>query len=229
MNTQNHGLILLLVGFLLVGCQPASVDSSRVAIRIPTKEEFQKTSKVSALAVIDYNLLCFAINVRGGSIPLKTPSCDVSKGIVAGSVGPGGDIVVDIPFGFAINFEVIGLLRSSISEACPPVNKDGWNWPIQKIYSLGETKDVRVDKPETTVVISVGMPDTAANLASQMNLPASCSPSTPAGAAGRLPFGAGVQTSTNYRAYSRVSYTTDTKTLSSPNFKIRQWKAEVQP
>lgn len=217
-------LFVLSACALLAACQPASVDRSKIKIRIPTAAELQAAGKVTSLALIDYNLLCFAVNVTGGPIPSQNLSCDVPKGVITGSVPQGGTLELDVPYGEGMTFEVFGLLRTSTSVACPAVTADSWNWPLKKVYSLGKTANIKVSLPDQSVEVMVAMPDAADHLFASLSLPATCEPTqTAPPTVGRVASGAGVLTGSTYKMYGRITSKNEIHEIQGSQFRIRQW------
>lgn len=217
-------LLVFFVGALLTACQPASVDRSKIKIRIPTAAELQASGKVTSLAAIDYSLLCFAVNVTGGPIPSQNLSCDASKGVITGSVPQGGTLELDVPYGEGMTFEVFGLLRTSTSVACPTVAANSWNWPLKKVYSLGKTADVKVSLPDQSVEVVVSMPDAADHLFAALALPATCEPTQSAPPTmGRVASGTGLLTGTTYKMYGRITSKNEIQEIQGSQFRIRQW------
>lgn len=223
-----------LIAFISSGCQRAGApDSSRIAIQFPNKAQFlnslKTSSQVSAQGLIDYSLLCFAVNVKSPLISSSTQACDVERGISVGSVPPGSEIIIaDVPMGSGNSFEIYGLLRGTSSEACPKVDKTTWNHPLQKIYLIGKTESVTLAKPDEVVTIYLKMPDQSAHLAAKNAFPSSC---TSAGttAAGSFLLGAGVLTSANFKLKSRVSFKEESTELLGSTLKIKRWKTGVSP
>ena len=211
--------------------------STAVSIRIPTAQEFNKLSSkvgsqsVSAQAAIDYDLLCFAVNVKGAGIP-TTPaqSCEIERGIINGSVPAGGALTLDLPAGVA-SFEIYGFLRTSASQGCPTFLPSGWDWPLQKTYFLGRANSITLTPPEANVAISISLPDAAQNLVVQNSWSASCANvGSPVVAKnlGRLQTGTQILTGTNFTAYSRVSNKADMRQLQGTYFQVHNWKASLQ-
>lgn len=230
MKSLNQGLILLLpVVVFLSACQPDTGKSlSQVSIRIPTKDEFYKSNKMSAQTAVDYDQLCFAVNVKGGTIPPQNSNCDIEKGILVGSVGSGGTLGVDVPYGDNISFEVYGLLKTGVSAECRKIVDKAWNWPMNKIYQLGKREGVDIRNPEMIVAISVTMPQESRHILAENNFPSTCANSSPAQVnLGRIP-GGQIQTGTLFRAYSRVSDSEQNKELVGSQFRIRHMRAVTQ-
>lgn len=229
MKSLNQGLILILSSMVLMACQPDLGTSSKVSIRIPTKEEFYRSNKVSALSAVDYNNLCFAVNVKGGLIPGRTSNCDVEKGILKGAVSPGSTIEVDVPYGDNLVFEVYGLLKTGVSSECRAVSDLRWNWPMSKIYLLGKTSVPVVRDPTIIVAVPVSMPQEDNHIIAQNSLPNSCVNATPAVAnIGRIPGGGILQMGTQFRAYSRATHSEQSKELVGSQFRIKHLRAVTQ-
>jgi|GEM_PF-3092397 len=237
MTRKYHASFILIVFFALaqIGCDRpnTSSTSSRIVIPIPNKSEFLKsaksTSAISALASIDYNLLCFAVNIKGPAVRTTSSTCDVERGITAGSVAPGNELIVsDVPLGENYSFEIFGLLRSNTSGACPAVTLTTWNHPLNKIYLLGKTQGVKLIKQEEAVVISLTMPDQSTHIAMQNSFPAACT-STKKAPTGDFLLGAHIATSASFKLKSRVSYKEESRTLAGATLKIKRSKIGVSP
>lgn len=221
-------LIFFVLSFAVTGCERASPPSppSRIVIPIPSQFDFLKSSKVStsvsALAVVDYNLLCFAVNIKGPAIRTLSEACNVERGITTGSVAPGNELIIDdVPLGENYTFEIFGLLRNNATETCPAVNVAAWNHPLTKIYLVGKTTGVKLIKQYEDVTIMLTMPDQAAHIAVQNLFPASCGgPTTGLKAKGRVLLGADVLTSARFKLKYRISYKEESRVLSGSTLKI---------
>lgn len=194
---------------------------------MPTVEEMRNLSKsdVSSMSAVDLQKLCFAVNVKGpGIVSAPAATCDVERGIVAGSVGPGGELSVEVELGLERSFELYAFLKQG-SEACPRVAKSGWSWPIERIYFLGKADNVEV-KQNSVVEIPFTVPTPSQNIAIQKSWPSSCLATTkPAPKRlGRVISGASLMVSPmNYKVYSKFGPFNDEKTLGT-NYKIKNWK-----
>jgi hypothetical protein len=135
-----------------------------------------------AASNIDYNLLCFTVNVKGGLgtsgvadiVTTPATTCKVERGILANqSVAAPGTLTVDaVPVGTGRIFEVYGFLRNSTSDACPATSPD-WSWPILKTYYLGSST-ADLSKDVESVSINFTLPPNTQNLAVVKNWPAAC-------------------------------------------------------
>lgn len=231
-NLNHSAFVAFIMAFASIGCNRADSPSSasRIVIQIPNKSEFLKSSKfsaqTSALSVIDYNLLCFAVNISGPAIRSTSNACDVERGITTGSVAPGNELIVsDVPLGENYTFEIFGLLRNNTSEICPSVNLTTWNHPLVKIYLVGKTKGIKLEKQEEEVTITLTMPDSSAHIALQNSFPLSCT-SAEVQASGSFLLAASILTSTSFKLKSRVSFKEESKELLGTTLKIKRWKTE---
>ena len=238
---RRFDFILLFVGVSFgIGCHRAEDkvgEATSVSIRIPSASEFSKLSSkvgsqsVSAQSAIDYNLLCFAVNVKGGSIA-STPArtCEIERGLIVGSVPPGGELALDLPSGVA-TFEVYGFLRTSATQSCPAFLPSGWDWPLQKTYFLGQAASVTLTPPEAKVAVQITLPDSSANLLVQNGWGAACanlgSPIAKKNS-GRILLGSKILVGSQFMAYSRLSNKTDLKVQSGTRFQVHNWKASLE-
>ncbi len=236
MCRQKLFYFILLSQLLLACTRPQSQDkAAAILIQVPTAAQYQASAagKISAqTTTIDFNLLCFAVNVKSSSLAVIPPasSCEVERGLVVGSVGPGQSLSLDMLEGTA-DFEIYGFLRNSASDPCPQVTPAAWNFPMKKIYFLGKSVGVAVTSPSTDVAITIALPSPNQNLVAQNSMPASCNY---LGAPfvgknfGRSEFGAKVLKGTQFSAYSRITTKPEIKTLSGSQFKIVNWKASTE-
>lgn len=232
MKTSTQFILLMSFAFALAGCRAeAPSGSSQVAIVFPNKAQFMNSlktgSQVSALAAINYNTLCFAVNVKSPKITTTKNTCDVERGISVGSVPTGSEIIVaDIPIGSENTFEIYGLVKSNPSEPCPTVSNASWNHSLNKIYLIGKKTGVVLEKQDEEVTIVLTMPDQTAHIAYENSFPATCTANGVAGG-GAIVLGAGVLTSASFKLNSRVSYKQGSKELVGTNMKIKDWKTGV--
>lgn len=188
-NLQSlRGLILVTV--LLTACSRVTSDeegSGSVSIQIPTAEKLQASGKVGAFSAVDVSKMCFGINVMGPGIETSlASSCDVERGIVAGSVVAGGTLTVEVNVGDDRVFEVYGFLRDSASDPCPTLKGASWGFPIAKIYDLGKSAPTKVTKAGGSVSISVTLPEASDNIVVKRSWSPSCA-SVGGGGGGGLP------------------------------------------
>lgn len=216
-------LFALTVAIALVafGCQRAQENKSSVTIQIPSASQFQglsqATGKVGSLATVDYEKLCFLVNVKGDGLPKTTATCEFERGTLTGTVAPGTVLTLEVLSGDARTFEIYGFLRESNTDTCPTVSEKGLGWPVNKIYFLGQAANVTVSPPSTSVDVKITLPNASQNIVAQNNLPGSCLPPT---VSGRSLVGTAVSTSSNFKLRSRLSDRNAGQLLQSPNFKI---------
>lgn len=216
------------MAFAIAGCRAeAPAGASQVVIVFPNKSQFANSLKVSALAAIDYNSLCFAVNVKSPKILKTQNSCDVERGISMGSVASGSEIViVDIPIGPDNTFEIYGLVKNSAADPCPVVDKLGWNHSLNKIYLIGKKSGVVLEKQDEEVTIVLTMPDQTRHIAYENSFPASCT-STGVAGSGTHVLGAGLLTSASFKLNSRASFKEESTELIGTTIKIKDWKTGV--
>lgn len=216
-----YKMIFYICLLTLISCKRPEQKSASVTLQIPSVSQSMSAS--------DYSLLCFVANVKSLQIPaVAATTCDVEKGLVAGSVAAGGVLSLDVPVGEANTFEIYGLMRKSLSESCPTDLQASWKWPLTKVYFLGKATAVNIVPPESQVTVSISLP--SQNIVSQNSWPQSCSlvgglPSSPT--LGRVQMAAGVLSGTNYKIYSRASNRNEIKTLSGSLYQIHNFKVQA--
>ncbi len=215
--------IILCLGILMVlSCRRPEQKSATVTLQIPSISQ--------SMSAADYGLLCFVANVKSPQIT-STPAttCDIEKGLVAGSKAAGASLTLDVPVGDSTTFEIYGLMRKDLTETCPSDLQASWKWPLAKVYFLGKTTGVNIVPPESQVTVTITLP--AQNIVSQNSWPQSCSligalPSNNP-TVGRVQMAAGVLSGTNYKIYSRASNRNEIKTLSGSSYQIHNFKVRA--
>jgi len=204
---------ILLCSTILISCQRKGEETASIKIQFPTAQSFGKVGSLSAISAAN---ICYVVNVLGSGITEQNRSCDVKRGITAGSVAPGSELSVTVPSGTNRTVEIYGILRNSPSEPCPSVQA-GWPVPLTRVYFLGKTSNVEVRPPTTTVDITITLPDTSQNLLAQLSLPGSCVASSIAEKSGRIFAAADLSISpvNGYKKVSHISFKTDDQVRTS--------------
>ena len=234
MRTTTQFSLLFTFSFAIVfataiaGCRAeAPSGASQVVIVFPNEAKFANSLKVSALSNIDYNSLCFAVNVKSPKIFLTHPKCDVERGISVGSVPTGGEIIVaDIPIGSDNTFEIYGLVKNNAGDPCPKIDPTTWNHSLNKIYLIGKKSGVTLEKQDEEVTITLTMPQQTSHIAYGNSFPASCTSNGVAGKGTHL-LGAAVLTGTSLKLNSSASFKEESTELTGTTMKIRNWKTGV--
>ena len=198
----------------LISCQRAVEDTASLKIKLPAAESFSKG--VGAFSQISSSLVCYVANVTGPGIQENLKSCDIKRGVFAGSAAPGSELSVTVPTGSNRKVEIFGILRNSSSDPCPNV-QTGWPVNLDKVYFLGEATSVDVRPPTTTVDITVTLPDQSQNILTQFNMPSTCTSVAATAKAGRIFSLAHSQTSftNSYKKMSRISFKIENQTRTS--------------
>lgn len=198
----------------LISCQRAVEDSASLKIQFPPAQSFNKG--VGALSQISSSLVCYVVNVTGPGINENSKTCDIKRGIFAGSVAPGAELSVTVPTGTNRKVEIYGILRNSSGDSCPSV-QTGWPVSLDKVYFLGQAIGIDVRPPTTTVDITVTLPDESQNILTQLNMPNTCSPTLASSKAGRIFPMATAQISlvNAYKKNARISFKTENQTKTS--------------
>lgn len=161
----------------LAGCSKPQSDGARLRIQFPesTSSELQDP-KTSAVSVSN---LCFAVNVMADDIPnASSGPCDISHGIMGGSVPPGGELALAIPRGQKRRLDVYAYQRSNSNETCPTVEAGFAKLDAKKITRIGQVTDFSTLEAEVTVSVTITLPDGTSNLITQAGLPSTCTTTT---------------------------------------------------
>lgn len=216
---------ILLLFPLLTSCQRKGEETASIKIQFPTAQSF---GKVGTLSTISAANICYVVNVLGSGITEQNKSCDVKRGITAGSVAPGSELSITVPSGSNRTVEIYGILRNSPSEPCPAAQTN-WPVPLTRVYFLGKLNNVEVRPPTTTVDITITLPDSSQNLISQLSLPGSCVASTITEKSGRIFASAELSTSlvNGYKKVSHISFKTEDQIRTSTGgYKIKNTAVE---
>lgn len=206
----------------LVACDRASSPGTQVTLRMPSVAELQKgVSSLAANSPQELAKLCFGVNVKDVNKVGKPNTCDIDRGLVAGTVGPGESIVfAEVSSEPKYNFELYAFKKNQASDPCPSF-ATGWNWPLDKVYFLGRAQNIEVKPPVAQVDIEFRIPEASQNIVVQNSWPASCLKNTSAQKyMGRIMSGALQVSSANFQLYSKISPFNDLQDLGS-NYKIR--------
>ena len=252
MKTIN-GVLLFLI-YTTIGCGGVDDHLSKVSaikIQLPTAQEFkklstknlQKRAKNSSLysiasssastldTTIEYNNLCFVINVTGSKIintVLEDLSCNISRGIFKGSVPAGGELSLELQSDQIADFEIYAYLRSNTGEICPNITDSEWHWPLDRVYKLGNTKQVKITAPQTDVEININLPLAHQNIVIENSWSSSCLPAivekNPIVPTHRTSLGSKSLVGSYYKLNGRLASKQETKTLTGSEFKISNWR-----
>lgn len=177
-------VVIAMSWLLLAGCQRAQDDkTSKIDLQIPeasvfkklTSDSLSKTDNAASNATIDFENLCFAVQVSASDITYEPKSkCDFRKGMVVGSVPAGGTLSLDVSRGSDRIFEVYGYLKKSSADTCGSVPEIIPDADLSRIYLLGKSDPQSIQQPEVSVSIDIKLPSSDQNVISQFSLPPSC-------------------------------------------------------
>ena len=219
---------LLVLGastLLMVSCglvKPNGGEDATVRIRFPavaTLNEVRKPDAVGTLAAADFAKSCFIVNVTGSGItPGMDPnapvaagvSCDIKRGVFKGSVKPGDQIAITVPYGTARRLEVFAYQRDAETDACPALGADFGKLSKEKIIRVGLVETFDTTARDVVVPVELRMPASNVNIITQYGMSLACvSPATPFGGRGSagLTLGSGTlkSASNRYRVELSVS------------------------
>lgn len=220
-------MIALAACTVLLGCTRAAEEATSFSIQIPTGKQMS-AKDTSIQSALDFDLLCFVVDIQGNGIKAKeADTCSPSRGQVLGSVSSGSSISGSIVSGI-YNFKIYALRRDSLSEECPRVTPDSWNWPLAKVYMIGESLGQKVAGEKADISIKLSMPDSANNLITQNSMPTICNsvgaPGNQLVDRGRIQLGAKPLVGTTYKMYARFNSIPQTQDLTGSQHKIQNWK-----
>ena len=193
-------VVLGAMALLMVSCglvKPMSGEDATVRIRFPavsTSNELRKPDSVGTLAAADFAKSCFIVNVTGSGItagmnpdaPVASGvNCDIKRGVFKGTVKPGDQIAITVPYGTARRLEVFAYQRDSETDACPALGPDFGKLSKEKIIRVGLVETFDTTARDVTVPVELRMPASNVNIITQYGMSLACvSPTTPFGGRG---------------------------------------------
>ena len=219
-------VVLGAMAISMVSCglvKPNAGDESTVSIRFPavsSSNELRKPDSVGTLSAADFAKSCFIVNVTGSGItagmnpdaPVAAgANCDVIKrGVFKGSVKPGDQIAVTVPYGTARKLEVFAYQRDAENDPCPALGADFGKLSKEKIIRVGLVETFDTTARDVVVPVELRMPASGVNIITQYGMSLACvSPATPFGGRGSagLTLGSGSlkSASNRYRVELSVS------------------------
>lgn len=181
-NLLVGGLILLMIS----GCARKKAEQdSRVSIRTPSTPLLGKSSSLAASdkSVVGTRKECYAVSVTGPGIAgtaghtAAAPTCSPETGLIAGFVGNGQELSLEIPRGDKRKFELyLFLQKEGEDNPCPTMGATIPKSLLMQTYLIGTTEDVSLLSADSVVDIRMNFPGYPNNLAKQMELPYSCLP-----------------------------------------------------
>ncbi len=202
----------VLFGILASSCSMKDTGGSRVVINIPNSKTL--SSRVGALSYSP-DRACFAMNITAGDIQsAPDATCEISRGVFAGTAGEGGTLSAEVIKGSGRKLELFVYIKPTATEPCPVLTGGFGTLDRRKIFSVAEqTFDVVED---VALSVNVSMPSAGATSIAS-SLPATCViAGGPSVSAGRSVAGAAQSSSAGgYVVRQRVSFRPEEKTISS--------------
>ncbi len=207
-------LRLLAVGTILCifgsACTRAgqSGSNSSLIIQTPTRNQLSK-SGVSAFAALPTDRrLCYAVSISGPGITgFAGSQCAPPTGAVSGFVEEGKALEVFVARGENRTVELyMYAMPVGSTEKCPAMGANMQGAGLKSTYLVGSKTGISLLSDIETVEIALSFPGLASPVATQMNVPASCTP-------GALPnqhsgfyisSGAGTATGTGVKLLGRI-------------------------
>lgn len=170
----------LLLGLtLFVSCSRKNTAAkSSVLLRLPSG--VAGSAKVGALATFPENRkICWAVNVTGPDIPMRSEPCFAPLGVYAGYVEPGSQISLSVSKGLNRRVDVFAyLLNAGDQSICPNLDSTLNSINLNEVYRVGSAfTELTLD--EQQVELGVAYPGESGSIQNIFGLPASCSPVEP--------------------------------------------------
>lgn len=183
------GIIIFV--FALTGCQRAKNDK-KSTITIETPRWSQK-SEGSLVALPSQRKPCYGVSISGPGIETHSGSCSPQLGALAGYVGEGGTIELQVPSGQQRKIDLyMYLLPANSNASCPQLVHPLAMNDLQNIYLVGSVSGVNLVNEVETVEIPVNFTGVHNHIARQLTLPATCVVAGPSNSTFQISAGAGI-------------------------------------
>lgn len=220
-------LLGLLIPLTLIfsGCTRAgkSGSSSSLIIQTPHRQQLSKSGLNAFVALPTDRRLCYGVSIKGVGIDgFAGSSCAPATGIVGGFIEEGQALEVFVPRGENRTVELyLYAMPVGSTASCPEMAQNLQGEGLKSTYLIGSKTGVSLLNDVETVEIVVDFPGLANTLASQLNVPASCTPGlTPNKKGFHVSVAAGTASNAIYQLRGRIGRPQSGTTATSISHKL---------
>jgi hypothetical protein len=196
---------------------------ARVVLNTPSASSLN--SKVGTMSY-SWDRACYIMNITAPDITSPADeTCEVHRGIFAGSVAGNSTLSAMVPRGTLRKLELFAYFRNSTAETCPAMPAGFGTIDRRKVVRIGTVDSFDVQSDTVNLDVTVSLPADGVSVVSQYSMPvAKCVASArSASFAGRLVASAAQSASVGgYKIRQRVSFKPEEKPMTSANgYKIQ--------
>ncbi len=173
-------LSLLICCASLFACSRAGIDgsSSSLVIQTPTRQQLSKSGLQAFAALPTDRRICYGVSIKGVGIEgFSGSTCAPATGTVAGFVEEGSALEVFVAKGEGRTIELYAyLLPAGSTAACPAFSQNMKGENLRSTYLVGSKTGVSLVNDNETIEILLNFPGLSNHVASQLNVPATCTP-----------------------------------------------------
>lgn len=217
--------LFILITSTLSACTRAgkSGSSSSLIIQTPNRQQLAKSGLNAFAALPTDRRLCYGVSIKGVGIEgFAGSSCAPATGVVGGFVEEGQALEVFVARGENRTIELyLYALPVGSTDACPAMGQNLQGDGLKSTYLIGSKTGVSLLNDVETVEITVSFPGLASSVASQLNVPSSCTPGLVPNYKGfHISTAAGSAVGTGYRLHSRIGRPQSGTTATGTGFKL---------
>jgi hypothetical protein len=200
----------LILGFIGSACTRAgqSGSDSTLIIQTPTRDQLSKSGVQAFAALPTDRRLCYGVSISGPGITgFAGSQCSPSTGTVSGFVEAGQPLEIFVTRGENRTIELyMYAMPVGSTTACPSLGANMQGEGLKSTYLVGTKTGVSLLNDVETVELTLSFPGLNTSVASQLNVPASCTPgATPAASSGfHISAGAGPAAGGSYQLLGRI-------------------------
>ncbi len=226
MRSLYVGLLLFTCAMMVAGCQRAKEQNvSSLVLQAPDPLLAAKSSVSAMGAPPSGRKACYGLSITAPDLASQTSSCSPQTGIVAGFVEAGGTLEASVPKGTNRKIDLYLFLQAEgENNPCPVMSQNLSGAGLRNTYLLGSVSGISILQEVETVTITANFPGLNAHLAQQLNLPATCLPtSRPISSAPGFSVSAaqGTITGSGMKIIGRVGRATSGSSATATGYKIK--------
>jgi hypothetical protein len=170
----------MFIAFVASACTRAGQDgaSSTLRIQTPTRDQLSKSGVNSFAALPTDRRLCYGVSIRGPGITgFPGNTCAPETGVVSGFVEAGQPLEVFVARGENRTIELyMYTMPVGDLDPCPVMGGRMEGTPLKSTYLVGSKSGVALLNDVETVEITLAFPGLSTSVATQLNVPATCTP-----------------------------------------------------
>lgn len=217
--------LLFLFACLLPACQRAGQSGSNASlvIQTPSRHQLAKAGIQSLAALPSNRKICYGVSIQGPGIEgYAGSSCAPATGVVGGFVDEGQPLELFVPRGENRTIELyLFAMPVGSTSSCPAMGQNLQGEGLKSTYLIGSKTGVALLNDVETVEITVSFPGLANSMASQLSVPATCSPGVVPNKSGfHISAASGSLTGTGLKLLGRVGRVQSGTTATGSGYKL---------